>query len=84
MHTFWKYITDSSLKMLCVGVFVKHSLCSLYWNQKQSCKPEQTEDNSYNLPMGQSKFRYELMFWFISIENCGKQKSKNTFRVAIN
>ena len=43
------------------------------------------EDNSYNLPMGQSKFSYELTFWFISIENGGKQKSnKNTLRVEIN
>ena len=48
------------------------------------CKPEQREDNSYNLPMGQSKFSYELMFWIISIENGGKQESKNTLRVEIN
>ena len=34
--------------------------------------------------MGPSKFSYELTFWFISIENDGKQKSKNTLRVAIN
>ena len=34
--------------------------------------------------MGQSKFSYELTFWFISIENGGKQKSKNTLRVEIN
>ena len=24
MHTFWKYITDSNLKMPYVGIFVKH------------------------------------------------------------
>ena len=47
MHTFWKYTTDSSLKMLCVGIFVKHTLSSLYWNQKKFCKPEQREDNAY-------------------------------------
>ena len=34
--------------------------------------------------MGQSKFNYELMFWFIFIENGGKQKSKNTLRVKLN
>ena len=34
--------------------------------------------------MGQSKFTYELTFWFISIENGGKQKSKNTLRVEMN
>ena len=34
--------------------------------------------------MGQSKFSYELMFWFISIENGGKQKRLNTLRVEIN
>ena len=28
--------------------------------QKKFCKPEQREDNSYNLPMGQSKFSYVL------------------------
>ena len=31
-----------------------------------------------------SKFSYELTFWFISNENGGKQKSKNTLRVEIN
>ena len=34
--------------------------------------------------MGQSKFSYKLTFWFISIENRGKQKSKNALRVEIN
>ena len=48
------------------------------------CKSEQWEDNSYNLPMGQSKLSYELTFCFISIENRGKQKSKNSLRVEIN
>ena len=72
MHLFWKYITDSSLKMLCVEIFVKNTLCSLYWNQNKFCKPEQREDNSNNLLIGQSKFSYELTFWFISIENGGK------------
>ena len=46
MHKFWKYINDSSLKIPYVGVFVKHILCSLYWNQKKFCKPEQRDDNS--------------------------------------
>ena len=73
MHIFWKYITDSSLKMPCVGIFVKHTLCSLYWNQNTFCKPEQREDNSY-LVTGQSKFSYELTFWLILIKNSGKQK----------
>ena len=34
--------------------------------------------------MGQSKISYELTFWFISIENEGKLKSKNTLRVIFN
>ena len=34
--------------------------------------------------MGQSNFYYELMFWFISIANGGKQKRKNTLGVEIN
>ena len=84
MHIVWKYIIDSSLKMTCVGIFVTHTLCSLYWNQNKFCKPEQREDNYYNLPMVQIKISYELAFWFISIENGGKQKSKNTLRVEIN
>ena len=46
MHIFWKYIDESSLKMRYVGIFVKHTLCSMYWNQKKFCKPEQREDNS--------------------------------------
>ena len=48
------------------------------------CKPEQREDNSYNLAMGKSKFSYGLTFWFILIKNSGKQKSKNILRVEIN
>ena len=84
MHIFWKYITDSSLKMSCVGIFVNYTLCFLYWNQNKFSKPGQREDNSYNLFIGQSKFSYKLTFWFISIENRGKQKSKNTFIVEIN
>ena len=46
MHIFFKYINDSSLKMLYVGIFVKHTLCSLYWNQKKFRKPELRNDNS--------------------------------------
>ena len=84
MNIFWKYITHSSLKVMCVGNCVKHTLCSLYQNQNNFCKPEQREDNSYNLPMGQSKFSNKLMFWFISIKNGGKQKSRNNLRVEIN
>ena len=67
--------------MTSVDIFLKHTLYSLYLIQIKFCKPEQKEDN---LPMGQSKFSYELMFWFISIENGGEQKSKNTKRVEIN
>ena len=84
MHIFWKYLTDSSLKMTCVGIFVKYTLCALYWNQNKFCKPEQREDNSYNLTMGQSKFSYGLKFWFILIKNNGKQKRKTTLSVEIN
>ena len=47
-------------------------------------KPKQKEDNSYNLTMGQSKFSYELTFWFILIKNSGKQKNKTALRVEIN
>ena len=68
---------------MCVGIFVKHSM-PFVLKPKKICKPEQREGNSYNLPMGQSKFSYELMFWFISIENGGKQKSKNALRIEIN
>ena len=67
--------------MLCVGIFVKHTLCFLYWNPQKICKPERKEDN---IPMGHRKFSYELTFWFISIENGGKQTSKNNLRVEIN
>ena len=84
MHIFWKYFSDSSLKMPCVCILAKHPLCSLYWNQSNFCKPEQREDNSNNLPIGQSKFSYEFIFWFISNENGGKQESENTLRVEIN
>ena len=45
-YKIWMYITDSSLNMPCVGIFVKHTLCSLYWNEKTFCKPEQRGENS--------------------------------------
>ena len=51
---------------------------------KKFCNPEQREDNSHNLHMGQSKISYELTFWFISTENGAKQKSKITLRVENN
>ena len=70
--------------MLCIGIYVKHILCSLYWKQRKFCKLEQREDNSYSIVMEQRKLSYELTFWFISIENGGKQKSKYTFRVETN
>ena len=65
--------------MLYVGNFVKHTLCSLY-ETHFFCKPVQREDKSYNLPMGQSKFRYEL----ISIVNGCKQNDKDTLKVEVN
>ena len=46
------------------------------FEQNKFCKPEQREDNSYYLPMGQSKFSYELKIWFVSTENGGKQKKE--------
>ena len=70
--------------MPCVGIFVKHTLCSLYLNQNKFCKPEQRKDNSYNLAMGQSKFSYELTFWFILIKIVANKKVKKTLRVEIN
>ena len=54
------------------------------WKPEKFCKPEQREDNSYTLPMKQSKFNYELTFLLISAENSGKQKVKNILRVDIN
>ena len=84
MHIFWKYITDGSLKMPCVGIFFKHTKCSLYWNQNKFCKSEQRVDNSNNPAIRQSKFSYKLTFWFFLIENGGKQRSKNTLKVEIN
>ena len=64
---------SSTLYVLCIET-----------KKKKKCKPEQKEDNSYNLPMGQSKLSYELTFCFLSIDNGGKQKSKNNLRVEIN
>ena len=39
---------------------------------------------TYNLPMGQSMFSYELTFWLIAIVNGCKQDDENTLRVEIN
>ena len=30
LHIFWKYISDGSLKMPCVGIFVVHFIYTLY------------------------------------------------------
>ena len=69
---------SSALYALCIETKIN------FVNQNKGKKPEQREDNSYYLPMGQSKFSYELMFWFISIENGGKQESKNALREEFN
>ena len=42
MHLFWKYITDSNLKMSCVGIFVKHTLCSLLLVGFVALRPKST------------------------------------------
>ena len=49
----------------------------------------ETKINFVNLNKGKITllilpFSYELMLWFISTENGGKQKSKNTLREEIN
>ena len=67
--------------MPLAGYFCQAHFMLFVLKPKKFCNPEQREDNSYSLHMGQSKFSYELTFWFISIENGGKQKSKNTLRV---
>ena len=67
MHIFWIYnrqlLKNAVRWYFCQAHFMLFVL-----------KPKQREDNSYNLPIGQSKFSYELKFYFISIENGGKQK----------
>ena len=70
--------------MTCVDIFSSTLYALCIEIKIDFVKPEQRENNSYNLPMGQSMFSYELMFWFISIKNVAKQKSKNTLRVKIN
>ena len=52
MHIFWKILLGSSFKMPSVGICVKHTLYSLYWNQNKFCEPEQMEDNTSNIPIG--------------------------------
>ena len=47
MQIFWKYITGIHSNMLYVGIFVKHTLCSLHWNNNNVCKTEQREANSF-------------------------------------
>ena len=84
MHILWKYITDSSLKMPCIGILSSTVYALSIKTKNKFCKPEQREDNLYNLYKCQSKFSCKLTFWLISIENRGKEKSKNTLRVEIN
>ena len=62
--------------MLCVGIYLSTFYVLGIETKNKFCKPEQGEDNSYNLSTGQSKFCFKLTFRFISIENHGKQKSK--------
>ena len=69
--------------MSCVGIFVNYTLCFLYRNQNKLVNQNKGKITRI-ISMGQSKFSYKLTFWFISIENRGKQKSKNTFIVEIN
>ena len=83
MHIFGKYITDSSLKMTCVGI-LSSTLYALCIETKIHFVNQNKGKITYNLAMGQSKFSYELTFLLILIKNSGKPKSKNTLRVVIN
>ena len=65
--------------MSWVGIIVKHTLSST--EVKRNFVNQTKGKIVHNLPMGQRKFSYELTLWFISIENGGKQKSKNTLTV---
>ena len=65
-------------------VFLSSTLYALCIETKINFVNQNKGKITYNLPMGQGKFSYELAFWFVSIENSGKQKSKNTLRVEIN
>ena len=62
-------------------VFLSSTLYALGNETKRNFVNQNKGKITLNLPMGQK----ELTFWnFISFENSGKQKSKNTLRVEIN
>ena len=65
-------------------VFLSSTLYVLCFEAKRNFVDQNEGKITANLPMGQSKLSYELMFWFISPENGGKPKNKNTLKVEIN
>ena len=70
--------------MPCVGIFVKYTLCSLYWNQKKFCKPEQKEDNFYNLSMGRVSLAMSWRSGSFQLKMVANKKVKNILREEIN
>ena len=83
MHIFWKYITDSSFKMLCVDILssILYVLCI---ETKRNFVNQNKENITHIISQEAGKISYEFTFRFISIENGCKQKSKNTLRIEIN
>ena len=65
--------------MLRVGIFVKHTLCSLYWNQNKFCKPEQREDTSYNIPLDIVSLGMSWRSGSFQLKNVAHKKAKLTW-----
>ena len=69
MHIFWKYITDSSLNMLCAGIFVKDTLYSLYWNPKNFVNQKKWRITLKIFPWGTGRMgcKAVLLLWIFHV-----------------
>ena len=83
MHIFWKYITNSSLKMLSL-VFLSSTLYAFCIKTKMFFVNQNKGKITLIIFPRDRVSIYELTIWFISFENGWKQKSKNTLTVEIN
>ena len=84
MYIFWKYIPNSSLEMPYVGIFVKHTLCSLYWNQNKFCKLEQRKITLKIFPWGRMSLAMSWRSGSFQLKTVANKKVKLHLRVEIN
>ena len=82
--TYFENIQTTEVQKCRMLVFLSSTLNALYIETKRIFVNQNKGKIALKIFPWKNGFFYEWTFWFISFENSGKQKSKNTLRVEIN